>query len=223
MTSPAAAIRRQFRRSLEQSRCRVTPYRHWFLAEVLPAETCNGLTALPYTAPVVLETYGRRETNNASRTYFNPEARARAPVTDALARAFQDPETTGLIERHCGATLADSLLRIEYCQDTEGFWLEPHTDLGVKRFTLLIYLSRGPGSEEWGTDLLAGPDQPVGTAPAPFNGGLIFIPANDTWHAFHKRPIAGIRKSIIVNYVGPEWRSRHELSFPEQPVGGISR
>ena len=33
-----------------------------------------------------------------------------------------------------------------------------------------------------------------------------------------ERPIAGVRKSIIVNYVGPEWRSRHELAFPDEAV-----
>ena len=30
---------------------------------------------------------------------------------------------------------------------------------------------------------------------------------------------AGLRQSVIVNYVVPEWRSRHELAFPEEPVG----
>jgi hypothetical protein len=47
---------------------------------------------------------------------------------------------------------------------------------------------------------------------------LIFIPANNTWQGFHKRPIQGIRRSLIVNYVGAEWRARHELAFPDQPV-----
>ena len=38
--------------------------------------------------------------------------------------------------------LRDSHLRIEYCLDTDGFWLEPHTDIGAKLFTMLVYLSR---------------------------------------------------------------------------------
>lgn len=217
--SLSADIRRRFIACLDASRRGTAPYRHWLLDDALPVEAAEGIAALPYTAPVVLETYGKRETNNASRTYFNAEAQARYPATAAVAEAFQHPEVTGALERECGITLAGSSLRIEYCQDTEGFWLEPHTDIGVKRFTMLIYLSRDPGSEAWGTDILESPDAFVCSVPYRFNGGLIFIPATNTWHGFRKRPIDGVRKSIIVNYVGPEWRARHELAYPETPIG----
>jgi hypothetical protein len=47
---------------------------------------------------------------------------------------------------------------------------------------------------------------------------LIFIPAADTWHGFHRRPINGVRRSLIVNYVKPEWRPRNELAFPDRAV-----
>jgi len=209
-----------FRVALERSSPGASPYRHWLLRDILPPEAAQALTALPYTPPIILETYGKRETNNASRTYFDPETRGRIPIAEAVAHAFQASETTRLIERFCGAALGGSFLRIEYCQDTDGFWLEPHTDIGAKRFTFLVYLSQGPGAESLGTDVLSGPDQPAHSVPAPFNSGLIFVPGSDTWHGFHKRPIIGVRKSIIINYVGPEWRSRHELAFPEAPIDG---
>ncbi len=212
-------VRRQFRHSLESSRCETTPYRHWLFEDALPGPVCDAIVALPYTAPVALETYGKRETNNASRTYFNAEARERYPAAAALAEAMQHAEITGLIEKICSVDLAGSSLRIEYCQDTDGFWLEPHTDIGVKRFTMLLYLSSEPGCEQWGTDVYSRPDQHVATAPYRRNAGMIFIPGSNTWHGFRKRPIDGVRKSIIINYVGPEWRARHELSFPETPVG----
>lgn len=31
-----------------------------------------------------------------------------------------------------------ALPRLEYAIDEDGFWLEPHTDIGIKKFTYLI-------------------------------------------------------------------------------------
>jgi hypothetical protein len=45
------------------------------------------------------------------------------------------------VAKHFGASVGGSYLRVEFAQDTDGFWLEPHTDLGVKAFTMLLYLS----------------------------------------------------------------------------------
>jgi hypothetical protein len=55
---------------------------------------------------------------------------------------------------------------------------------------------------------------------APFvrNDGLMFVPASNTWHAFDRRPIPGVRKSLIVNYVTADWRERGQLAFPEAPI-----
>jgi hypothetical protein len=47
---------------------------------------------------------------------------------------------------------------------------------------------------------------------------MIFVPSNSTWHGFEKRPIEGVRRSIIVNYVTNDWRAREQLAFPQQPV-----
>ena len=47
---------------------------------------------------------------------------------------------------------------------------------------------------------------------------MLFVPGGDTYHGFEPRPIAGIRKSVIINYVTNEWRAREQLAFPEQPV-----
>lgn len=99
-----------------------------------------------------------------------------------------------------------------------GFWLEPHTDIAAKRFTMLIYLSTHPDAAEWGTDLFDANLQTSGRSSGRFNSGLIFLPANDTWHGFARRLIAGVRRSIVINYVTPDWRSRHELAFPAVPI-----
>ena len=207
-----------FRHALLHARHGETPFRNWSLRDALPARLADAVVALPFAPPPIAETAGRRETNNATRLFVSEANRARYPACAALAEAFQDEATTALIRDVCDADLTGCFLRIEYCQDQGGFWLEPHTDIGAKRFTMLIYLSQHPDAETWGTDLLDATHTLVARAQASFNAGLIFIPGPTTWHGFSPRPIAGIRRSLIVNYVTPDWRSRHELAYPDAAV-----
>jgi hypothetical protein len=205
-------------RSLAGSTCDPVPYRHWLLDDVLRPEVAAALAMLPVAPAEIGDTEGRRETHNASRVFFDTVLQAAHPRCAEVARAFQDPATIRRLNTMCGVALDGASLRIEFCQDVEGFWLEPHTDIGVKRFTMLVYLSTGPGSEAWGTDIYDADRTRVATVPSRFNTGLIFVPAPDTWHGVERRPIAGVRRSLIVNYVSDEWRARHELAFPDRPV-----
>ncbi len=208
ISSPASTDRRSEPR----------PFRHWLLEDALPGQACVAIDALPFAPPAIDDTGGKRETHNSTRVFFGADARRRYAVCEDLAEALQGAAVTGRIEARCAVDLAGSFLRIEYCLDTDGFWLEPHTDIGAKLFTMLIYLSAEPGCEGWGTDIMDAEGNVMETAPYRRNSGLIFIPAADTWHGFRKRPIAGVRRSLIVNYVKPEWRSRHELAYPDRPV-----
>lgn len=217
MPSPDA-VQDAFIRCLGNALIKDEPYRHWLLSRALPEEAADGIAALPWEPPPVGGSLGKRDTNNATRRYFSAQSRAEHAVCDAVAAAFQGRAVTEAIRQTCGVDLSGSSLRIEYCQDTDGFWLEPHTDIGVKKFTMLIYLSKGPDCADWGTDVLDASRKITTRAPYAFNGGLLFIPGADTWHGFAPRPIRGVRKSIIVNYVGAEWRARHELAFPDTPV-----
>ncbi len=203
-----------FLRCLERSEERTAPYRHWLIADALPGEVRDGVLALPIAPPSIRDFSGRRESNNATRTYFNPETCARFPVCREIVRTFLDRRTIGALEARCGIDLAGAHLRIEYTQDTDGFWLEPHTDISVKLFTMLIYLSREPEAADWGTDIYDNDRNWVGRVPFRSNHGLIFIPADDTWHGVEKRPIKGVRRSLIVNYVTDAWRDRYELAAP---------
>lgn len=215
----AAEIAATFRSALARAAVVDHPFRHWLLHDALSKATMAAINGLPIAPPQIVETKGKRETNNATRSYFSIEQRARHPVCGEVAAAFQKQETVRALEHASGARLAGGFLRIEYCQDSDGFWLEPHTDIGAKLFTLLIYLSDGPGTADWGTDIYDGDRQWIGRAPFGAGRGLIFVPGRNTWHGFARRPIQGIRRSIIVNYVKDEWRARHELSFPDTPVG----
>jgi hypothetical protein len=212
------AVAATFLDSLDRCDSNPFPFRHWLLDRMLPARTCAAIDALRFTPPPIEDTLGKRETHNTTRLFFGTANRVDYPVCDAVATALQSDAVVRHIQQICDVTLAGSHLRIEYCLDTDGFWLEPHTDIGAKLFTMLVYLSDDRGSEAWGTDLLDGPDTYVATTPYQRNCGFIFIPSADSWHGFHRRPIVGVRRSLIVNYVKPEWRSRHELAFPERPV-----
>ena len=172
-----------------------------------------------YSSPRIDDTKGRRETSNATRTFFSVENRRRFDVCQDVAEALQSEATVRKLEHTCWINLKGSFLRIEYCQDTEGFWLEPHTDIRAKLFTMLVYLATDPGSEKWGTDIYDDNLDLVATAPCRFNWGLIFIPGPNTWHGFRRRPLDGVRKSIIVNYVRDEWNDRHQLAYPDRAVG----
>lgn len=216
--SSAAAVMEKFGVCLDNSQAGTEPYPHWFLRDAFPDGICNAISALPFDPPLIEDTKGKRETHNATRTFFSVDNRARFDVCGAVAEALQDEATVRKIENTCGIALGGNFLRIEYCQDTDGFWLEPHTDIDAKVFTMLVYLSTDPGSEKWGTDVLDEDFNIVATAPYEINCGLIFIPGANTWHGFQKRPIDGVRKSIIVNYVKNEWRARHELAYPDRPV-----
>lgn len=207
-----------FLSSLRHSTRSGSPYPHWLLEHCLPEEVVDAVTVLPIAPPRIEDTKGRRETNNDTRIHFGEQYRSRYGVMNTLARVFHSREMVDALEAATGARLAGTSLRIEYCQDTDGFWLEPHTDIGVKKFTMLIYLNREPEGADWGTDIYSDRDTHVGRAPAGFNNGLIFVPSDKTWHGFEKRAMNGVRKTLIINYVGPEWRNRHELCFPEDAI-----
>jgi hypothetical protein len=212
------AITKAFLTSLHHAGRHTHPYDHWLLDHCLTEDMVDEIIALPIAPAYVDDTKGRRETNNDTRIHFGAQYRSQHGVMDTLARVFQSEAVVDALKVGTGAPLAGTSLRIEYCQDTDGFWLEPHTDIGVKKFTMLIYLNREPEGSDWGTDIYSDSTTHFGRAPSGFNSGLIFIPSDTTWHGFDKRPLNGVRKSLIINYVGPEWRSRHELCFPDDPI-----
>jgi hypothetical protein len=204
--------------SIDTSKGASEPYAHWFLDACLPADAAEAILALPFAAPELGGISGKRELHNATRTYFDQPNMARLPVCRAFNEAFQDQRLTDRIQGHFGTKLAGSYLRVEYAQDTGGFWLEPHTDLGVKLFTMLLYMSREPEHADLGTDIYDAEKRHVGRSPFASNTAFVFVPSNITFHGFEPRTIPGVRKSIIINYVTNEWRAREQLAFPDQPI-----
>ena len=204
--------------SVAKRRTFTAPYPHALVDDLFPTVVADTLADLPFAAPSIDGVSGRRELHNDTRRYFDEANMARFPVMARVAETLQGREITGALAAAFEAPLDNTYLRLEYAQDIDGFWLEPHTDLGVKKFTCLIYLSRGDGHEELGTDIYSDREHHHGRSPFTRNAAMIFVPGADTWHGFEKRPIKGVRRSVILNYVTPEWRAREQLSFPNDPV-----
>lgn len=217
MSVNAAQCADQVKAALHAAQCLDAPYRHWRLAETFPAEVVDAINALEMTPPSWEGADGRRAWNN-ERVFVDQDMMAREPLAAALAEGLQSKEVLAVIEDMCGTDLTGDYLRIEYCMDSQGFWLEPHTDLGVKRLTLLAYCARDEAASGWGTSIYSDADHWAGNMDGSFNNSLMFVPADNTWHGFEPREIGGVRRSLIINYVTPEWRARHELCFPDRPV-----
>jgi hypothetical protein len=199
---------------LEHARHVRAPYDYWLLDNVLPGGVIDAMGELPFAPPEGLGFDGRRDSNNSTRVYFNPDIQERFAVCREVADIFRDPAVIAALENATATDLSEGRLRIEYCQDVDGFWLEPHRDIAVKLFTMQIYLSDDPNLSDAGTDIFDGAAEHrlVATAPYGKNKGMIFIPGANTWHGFRRRPIRGLRKSLIINYVTSDWRSKEELA-----------
>ncbi|MEQ8371235.1 MAG: 2OG-Fe(II) oxygenase [Alphaproteobacteria bacterium] len=189
------------------------PFDHWLLREAVSRQTAAAICALPFAPPDDPRHVGRREDDNERRVFFSPANQARFAVCAGLAAAFDSAPVRDRLSAMTGARLDGARLRIEYCMDRPGFWLEPHTDIAVKRFTMVIYLADDPALADAGTDILEGPPDHVHVRTAPYGRGrgVIFVPAANTWHGVGHTPIRGERRSLIVNYVSPDWRATHEL------------
>jgi hypothetical protein len=216
--SSAEDVVETFLKSVDSAKPSEQPYRHWILRGCFPTDSVEDIVTLPFDAPSLDGVSGKRELHNNTRKYFDVENRENFPVCEAVAQAFQDRRVTSHIEKVFNTDLKGTYLRVEFAQDINGFWLEPHTDLGVKVFTMLLYLSKDPSHTDLGTDIYDGEKRHVGRSPFAPNAAMVFIPGSNTYHGFEKRSIKGVRTSLIINYVTNEWRAREQLSFPEAPI-----
>ena len=173
------AIINQMLKSISSSTCSKTPYPNWNLSQCLPEEVVNEILNLPFPVPDLAGVSGKRELHNATRNYFDQPNMLRYPVCLAFNEAFQDPRLTTRIESYFNTNLRGTYLRVEYAQDTGGFWLEPHTDLGVKVFTMLLYLSEDPRHANLGTDIYDINKKHVGRSPFAPNTAFVFVPSDE--------------------------------------------
>ena len=217
-TPEVAEIAEHFIAALRRSRREDRPYRHWRLANVFPEALCTGILTLPIVPPALGRTDGTRASYNDRRCFITPLLRAKFPCCAALAEALQRADIARLMAETCDIPVAGSYLRMEYIQDIDGAWLEPHRDIPEKLFSMVVYLFTGPDAGEWGTDIYDADRRWVGRSSGEFDSGVIFVPGPATWHGFEPRPIIGVRRLMEINYVRPNWRDRDQLAFPDRPI-----
>jgi hypothetical protein len=217
-TPDASAVADHFSGALRRARRDDRPYRHWKLADVLPESLCTGILTLPIAPPQLGRTDGTRNTYNRQRCFITPLLRSKFPTCAALSDALQRPDVARLLAETCDIPAEGAFLRMEYIQDTDGAWLEPHRDIPEKLFSMVVYFSIGPDSRDWGTDIYDAERRWVGRSSGEFNSGVIFVPGPATWHGFDPRPIVGVRRLMEINYVRPDWRDREQLAFPDRPI-----
>ncbi|RTL71406.1 MAG: 2OG-Fe(II) oxygenase [Hyphomicrobiales bacterium] len=214
---PMPTVAEHFRASLRSAQVVDSPYRHWKMQNVLPVDICTGIMTLPIAPPAIPDRDGTRDTYNASRTFFSPDLRRHFPVVAVLCDALQDHSVASALYATFDLRAAEAHLRIEYIQDTDGAWLEPHRDIPDKLFSMVVYLCTGPEAKDWGTDIYDDDRRWIGRAAAEFNSAVTFKAGPNTWHGFDKRPIRGVRRLLEINYV-MNWRDRNQLAFPDDPV-----
>ena len=218
MPSSKDAIVATLTASFAAAKKSTAPYPYWIVNNCLPPDVVAEVIGLPFPAPALDGISGKREVHNATRKYFDADNMGAFPVCNAVNAALQDKRVTSAIEKTFSTKLGGTYLRVEFAQDTNGFWLEPHTDLGVKSFTFLLYLSTDAQHTDLGTDIYDADKKHVGRPPFKSNSAMIFVPSNNTYHGFEPRTIAGVRKSLVINSVTNEWRAREQLAYPTVPV-----
>ena len=207
-----------FARAVRTASRAETPYRHWKMHDVLPVDICTGILTLPIAPAMLGRTDGTRNSYNAERCFITPTLRAKFPTCAVLTEALQRPDVAAVMAQTCGIDVEGSFLRMEYMQDTDGSWLEPHRDIPEKLFSMVIYLFTGPDAAEWGTDIYDADRRWVGRSSGEFNSGTIFVPGPATWHGFEPRRIVGVRRLMEINYARADWRDREQLAAPDHPI-----
>jgi hypothetical protein len=207
-----------FCKSLAASERLEEPYRRWRLNDVLPEKLCTGILTLPLLPPDLGKTDGTRNSYNHQRLFITPKLREDFPTCQVLTEAFQQPEVAALLAKTCNINPEGSFVRIEYIQDIDGMWLEPHRDIPEKLFSMVINLFTGPEAAGWGTDIYDRDKKWCGRSTGEFNTGVIFIAGPHTWHGFEPRKIVGVRRLMEVNYARHDWRDKEQLAFPDRPI-----
>ena len=202
----------QVSENLKKLASRTEPFKHWIFDGVLLEETIDELLKLPLALPKIEKHTGKRNSQNQTRIFFDERHCNKYSVAKNIAYVFNHPSIISQLSNIFGRDLTKGKLRIEYTRDTGYFWLEPHRDIKEKLLTFLIYLSKDPNSNEWGTTIYNRDLSFHSKTSYKSKRGLMFTSGEDTWHGVPKQNIQGVRKNLIINFVTKDWRDNFELA-----------
>ena len=183
------------------------PFLHWEVENMLPNVLMDQILAvrIPQSSGFVYD--GTRASDSKVRPDGTPPRRmfigkdviVEHPFFKDLVDAFLAPDVLAIVHDKFHVDTTDLYLRVEYINDFDGFFLDPHKDIIEKQFTLLLYL--GKGAENLGTDFYDTNKKVVKTTKFGHNRGYVFTPSERSWHGLERKKIVDRRCSLLVNYV----------------------
>lgn len=142
---------------------------------------------------------GARTTNN-NRFFVNKDNINDNYTLSRIVDFFLRDETIEMFEKESGKKIKGNYLRVEFIEDREKSWLEPHVDINEKLMSFLVYLNTTNECMSIGTALYNSKKQYVKTVPYINNAGFYFFPSDDTWHGLESVKIKERRRAVMVNY-----------------------
>jgi hypothetical protein len=121
-------------------------------------------------------------------------------VFERIIDYFSRDSVIEMFEKESGRTIRGNYLRVEFLEDKESSWLEPHCDIEEKLVSLIIYLNDTNEDEKNGTVLYNEDMMKVRTIPFIDNSGFYFFAGKNTWHGLEPVDVKQSRKAIMVNY-----------------------
>ncbi|MCH9644339.1 MAG: hypothetical protein K0U23_05755 [Gammaproteobacteria bacterium] len=183
------------------------PFPHWDVENVLPSSLIDKILSIRFERPDGFTYDGTRASDSKARTggtpvkrmFINKDTKSQYPFFQDLVDSFLSKETLQAVQQNFGVDASNLFLRVEYINDFDGFFLDPHMDIVEKKFTLFLYLNDGP--DNLGTDFYDANKKLAKTSVFAPNRGYIFLPGENTWHGLERKTIPDRRCSLLINYV----------------------
>ena len=200
-----------------------SPWPWYGLSDVLDEEQVAEIRAMQFNERERMHG-GKRSDNTSVRQFVteNGPPGLRRLVEELLSKEVQEA-IHKKIYKYDG-NYSGLYVRMEVLNDKDGFWLEPHCDIGEKLISCLVYVNETDEDENIGTDLytdmrgwfLCGSEdsllEPVRTVPFIHNTGYMFSQFDGNGNKVHGlskgKKIKVERRGLQINYVTFEtpWR-----------------